>query len=318
MAPGFQQKIKRLCKDRQNDHAREKEENRMIHLELQKNPSLSIIKIAVIITMHPEKSKKGSAGSRLLKRTKYLLFRHPLFIIKHSLDRRKLPYGKPVPTRKMNTICYYYDVSALSQPERFAQGLAALPWEERRERILRYRFDRDRLLSLGAGLLATYALREAGAEDLTLSYGEQGKPALLFHPDLHFNLSHSGTLAVCAVSDRPVGADVETLNRAKPAVARRCFQPRELEWMERSLDWDRAFTRLWTRKESYLKQLGTGLAREMDSFSVLPGEPMENGAVFTEAEISGHLICVCTAGQKAEIIEWDPAAQETNLPGAER
>ena len=120
----------------------------------------------------------------------------------------------------MNTKCYYYDVSGLSSPERFARELASLPWEERRERILRYRFEKDRRLSLGAGLLAAYALREAGAEDLTLQTGENGKPELLSYPDIHFNLSHSGTIAVCAVSDRPVGVDVEFLGRPHRELAR--------------------------------------------------------------------------------------------------
>ncbi len=217
----------------------------------------------------------------------------------------------------MNTICYYFDVSALSTQERFAQGMASLPWEERRQKILRYHFDRDRRLSLGAGLLLAYALREAGAEDLSLAYSEHGKPYLLSYPDLHFNLSHSGTLALCAVSDRPVGADVERPGRADQAVARRCFLPQELEWMENAPDRARAFTRLWTRKESYLKLLGTGLAREMNSFSVLPGEAMEDGAAFTEKEVSGHLICVCTPGQEAEIVEWNPYIPKPASPVTE-
>ena len=91
------------------------------------------------------------------------------------------------------------------------ERLEALPWPEKRQRILRYRQEKDRQLALLAWSLAAAMLREAGAEDLTLTYTSQGKPFLQQHPDIHFNLSHGGEMAVCAVSDRPVGADIEPL-----------------------------------------------------------------------------------------------------------
>ena len=136
---------------------------------------------------------------------KCLLFYVPSHIIGGKASAEESPSNwNPLLVQMMKPRCYYYDVSALSSAERFEQALASLPWEERREKILRYRFEKDRRLSLGAGLLAAYALREAGAEDLALQTGEYGKPELLFYPNIRFNLSHSGTLAVCAVSDRPV------------------------------------------------------------------------------------------------------------------
>ena len=204
----------------------------------------------------------------------------------------------------MKTTCYYYDILELADPARFAQGMASLPWDERKEKILRYRFEKDRLLSLGAALLAADVLRRAGAEDLRICHGKYGKPELLNHPEIQFNLSHSGRLAVCAVSGNVVGVDVETPTRLNWDVARRCFQTRELEWMSQSAEQEIAFTRLWTRKESYIKLLGTGLSCELASFSVLPGEEVEGGAVFTEKTVPGHMICVCTYGQTADITEW--------------
>ena len=205
----------------------------------------------------------------------------------------------------MPAICWYYEVSQLADPGLFERGMAALAWENRREQVMRFRFEKDRQLHLGAGLLLAFALRRAGASDLTLRVQEYGKPALADRPDIHFNLSHSGSLAVCAVSEYPVGVDVEKLRSADRGVALRCFQPREQAWMERSADKGRAFTRLWTRKESYMKLLGVGLSRPLDSFSVLPGEPVENGAVFFEHDLDGHLICACTfSSAEAVFQEW--------------
>ena len=181
-----------------------------------------------------------------------------------------------------------------------ARALDMLPWPERRRKAGRYRFAADQRLCVGAGLLAVSMLRRAGARDLTLQYSEQGKPSLVRHPNLHFNLSHSGTLAVCAVSGEPVGVDVETICDHGDEVARYCYQPKELDWLSQAPDRAQAFTRLWVRKESYIKLTGTGLSREPRSFSVVPGQPVVNDVAFAEFTICDALLCVCTF-EKREI-----------------
>ena len=201
----------------------------------------------------------------------------------------------------MSVICWYCDVQPLSDPLLFSRGLSLLPWEERREQVMRFRFDKDRRLCLGAGLLLAYALCRAGASDLSLRCLPNGKPMLANDPNIHFNLSHSGILAVCAVSDHPVGVDVEPIQNAVSEVAAMCFQSAEQEWMKASDHPDYAFTRLWTRKESYLKLSGEGLSRSPESFCVLPGKDAPKGARFSELEEMGHLICVCTQQNDAVI-----------------
>ena len=191
-------------------------------------------------------------------------------------------------------ICWYCDVFPLSDPALFSRGMSSLPWKERREQVMHFRFEKDRRLCLGAGLLLAHALRQIGVSDLSLHRLPNGKPILASCPDIHFNLSHSGTLAVCAISDQPVGVDVEALQSADPDIAAMCFQSREREWMNRSNDPIRAFTRLWTRKESYLKLLGTGLSHPLNSFCVIPGEDIPAGCVFSEQEEDGYIINVCT------------------------
>ena len=194
----------------------------------------------------------------------------------------------------LTAICWYCDVGFLADSALFSRGMAILPWEARREKVLRYHFEKDRLLCLGAGLLAAYALRQSGADDLSIRFLENGKPVLRAHPGIHFNLSHSGTLAVCAVSDQTVGADVEAWRHAESQIAERCFTPVELKWMKAQRQNRQAFTRLWTRKESYLKMLGTGLSQDPNTFSVLPGASMGIPASFAEWEVREYSICVCT------------------------
>lgn len=199
-----------------------------------------------------------------------------------------------------------------------AQGLSMLPWPERRNSVGRYRFAADQRLCLGAGLLAANMLRRAGARDLTLAYGDHGKPFLAQYPNLHFNLSHSGTFAVCAVSNEPVGVDVETICDHGDKVARYCYQPKELDWLDQAADRAHAFTRLWVRKESYIKLTGTGLSREPRSFSVVPHMPVEGNVAFWEFAVGDALVCVCTYDkEEVKTTQWsfrqtNAQARETN------
>lgn len=200
--------------------------------------------------------------------------------------------------------CWYYDVDELRDPEKFSRGMDSLVWESRREKVMRFRFGSGKRLCLGAGLLAAYALRNAGVCDLRIVRDENDKPSLQSkNQGIHFNISHSGHFAVCAVSKNPVGADVETLRRIKWNAARYCFSDRELEYLYKSCEQDRDFTRLWTRKESYLKMSGEGLSRDAKLISVLPDDINDTGAKFTEWEISGHFICVCSCDNDSAVLK---------------
>ena len=206
----------------------------------------------------------------------------------------------------MNTICWYYDVSELQDPLAFSKGIALLPWEERREKIRRFQFDKDKRLCLGAGLLAAYALKLSGADDLHIRETKNGKQELRYYPDLHFNLSHSGTLAVCAVSNRPIGVDVEIEQDIDINDFKQCFQQEEMAWIYRCDNMIHAFYRLWTRKESYFKRLGTGLLCPPNSISVIPELSMTEKSFFSEFNIMNHQICVSTSeAEKVIFKRWD-------------
>jgi 4'-phosphopantetheinyl transferase len=190
-------------------------------------------------------------------------------------------------------VCWHVDVSELIDEGRFERAMDALAWPERREKVMRYRFGRDRRLSLAGGLLVAHALRAWGVRDLTMAYGEFGKPRLARDAGVHFNLSHAGTYCVCAVADEPVGADVEVSQEVDAGVVRICLQERERVWMYAQADTGWAFTRLWTRKEAYLKLLGTGLSLEANTFAALPEDEEALGVRFFEAELQGHALSVC-------------------------
>ena len=162
---------------------------------------------------------------------------------------------------------YLLDIAPLRGRER--EALALLP-EERREKALRIRREEARLQSIGASLL----LRAAGIEPPFVC--EHGKPYIPGGP--HFSLTHSGTLAALAVSDTPVGLDIEKIAPVRRAAAR-ALTIEERKYME--ADPERRFACLWTRKEAVLKCTGAGLSRPMNAFSVLGDTASPEGAVLS-------------------------------------
>jgi 4'-phosphopantetheinyl transferase len=110
-----------------------------------------------------------------------------------------------------------------------------------------------------------------------------GKP-VLDGSRLRFNLSHSGGLALLAVTlDREVGVDVEALRPMPDAceLAERHFAPGEIAAL-RALperDRDEAFLRCWTLKEAYVKAVGDGLGIPLERFEVEYAPPRAEPAL---------------------------------------
>lgn len=100
-------------------------------------------------------------------------------------------------------------------------------------------------------------------EKLIFSVTSSGKPYCKSHPEIHFSLSHSDSFIALAISESPVGIDIEKLrNPAEDLINRVCCE-NEIKKINESENRSRAFTEIWTKKEAYLKALGTGIDREL-------------------------------------------------------
>ncbi len=97
-------------------------------------------------------------------------------------------------------------------------------------------------------------------QEIIFSKTASGKPILKNFPDIHFNLSHSEDVGLCAISNNPVGIDVECLEKDIDylSIAKRFFG--STEEINNKLD----FFKVWTRKECYLKSEGKGIALNLD------------------------------------------------------
>lgn len=165
----------------------------------------------------------------------------------------------------------------LALPESVLTDLKRLLSEDERQRYERFRVPAPRQQFLAARaalrlLLASYTNQEP--EALVFATGPQGKPYLL-HPTttLRFNLSHSHQMALLALSiDFEVGVDVERIQpeRDLQGLARRYFTVGEQCALANRTEENflRGFYDCWTRKEAYLKALGTGLTVAPDQVEV--------------------------------------------------
>jgi 4'-phosphopantetheinyl transferase len=118
--------------------------------------------------------------------------------------------------------------------------------------------------------------------ELRFRYGPFGKPTLegsTNKSDLRFNLSHSASLALLAVTRaRELGVDLEYQEPkiASEDIAKRFFSGTEVKSLislPKEMQTD-GFFKCWTRKEAYIKAIGEGLSFPLDQFSVsvLPSE----------------------------------------------
>ena len=124
-----------------------------------------------------------------------------------------------------------------------------------------------------ASLLLEYAVAQhypSIVHPLSISIAEGGKPYLINEPNVHFSLSHSAGWAVCALSDHPVGVDIERCEPGRRDVASRFFHKDEVRYLNSLLPSmrDDAFYKLWTLKESFVKSTGRGLDLPLRSFRI--------------------------------------------------
>lgn len=132
---------------------------------------------------------------------------------------------------------------------------------------------------------------------------EHGKPWFPEREDLHFNLSHSGELALCALDGAPVGVDIQIVKEWRPGLPERVCSGPELAWLERQPDRWPAFTRLWTLKEARVKESGRGLTASIRDIRVpLPADgPVQlDGLWFRSWTGPGWAAAVCGHSEPPE------------------
>lgn len=150
---------------------------------------------------------------------------------------------------------YFFDDYENFCAEKF---LKSLP-ENRIGKYNRLKRNSDRDNCVVAYLLLRYALRENGIDSFETEVGANGKP-FLKSEKLFFNISHCAEGVAVVVDTEPVGIDVQEIGGFNEKVAKRFFNESENKKINASPDKAKAFTRIWTLKESAIKFEGKSLA----------------------------------------------------------
>ncbi|MGN0437087.1 MAG: 4'-phosphopantetheinyl transferase family protein [Lachnospiraceae bacterium] len=122
---------------------------------------------------------------------------------------------------------------------------------------------------------------------------------------IHFNMSHSGDYVVVAVSDEPIGIDIEHKTRNYETVAKRCFHKAEYDSIMKLNEPDRSkrFLEIWTMKEAYIKWKGDGMKIPFSGFNVLDGTCNTRTINIEETKISDlYVLSLCTKKSTIDVI----------------
>lgn len=107
-------------------------------------------------------------------------------------------------------------------------------------------------------------------DNLIIHKAEFGKPYLRDYPKVHYNISHTNGVLVCAIADEPVGVDIENIKSFNRLIVERFFTKSEQDYiLNNEEDQDERFALIWTKKEAYVKWIGKGLSIPFESFDVL-------------------------------------------------
>jgi len=144
----------------------------------------------------------------------------------------------------------------------------------RADRFVFEHLTRSHELSHGALRLLLAHFLKCQPGDISFRFGPRGKPMLESDSRICFNMAHSASLALYAITvDCEIGVDVEELRNIPEIeqVASHYFSKAEASQLLSigpGAAAREAFFRCWTRKEAYIKAIGDGLYLPLDQFQV--------------------------------------------------
>ena len=217
----------------------------------------------------------------------------------------------------------------LNQPDSVAGWLLSTLNKDERHQAGRFHFNRHRVHYIAShGILREILSRylRIPPQAIRFRFGVKGKPSIDAENSdetVHFNMAHSGSYALYAISRRPkTGADIE---KVREIIDRDQFVSRNFSMIEvdtyqnlpHKLQ-EEAFLNCWTRKEAYIKAIGDGLHKPLDQFSVsiTPGEPArlvnivgdpKSGSQWTLRgfnPVSGYVAAIAVKGVIRNLERW--------------
>lgn len=159
--------------------------------------------------------------------------------------------------------------------------LLPLVSDERREEALQYKHLFGQFACLKSHVMLREMLESMGlSHPFLFGKNEHGKPYLIDYPEVYFNLSHCKNGIIVAVSDQPIGVDIESYREVSDSLIRYTMNEEERRIITESDDPVCTFTEYWTKKEAVFKLRGTGITKGLHE--LLDGDELVETFVNTE------------------------------------
>ena len=155
-------------------------------------------------------------------------------------------------------------------------------FDSKRVALVNRKQEKDRILSICGDLLILKAFKSKFKDKpLLTKYTEHGKPYLKDN-EFYISVSHKGNLAVCAVCEREIGIDIESVKTFDKRLADRICNEQELNYIGND---DLRFAQIWTIKEAYSKLCGHGIAMGLKSIIIdIQNKTVCNLPYYTEVQ----------------------------------
>lgn len=115
-------------------------------------------------------------------------------------------------------------------------------------------------------------------------FGEHGKPSMINHKGIYFNISHCREAVAIGVYCREIGIDVEGRRKFSETLVRRSFNDEEREAILSADIPEKEFARQWTRKEAWFKWTGTGIL--LEHMQTTAADAIIAGCTITTVEVN--------------------------------
>lgn len=149
--------------------------------------------------------------------------------------------------------------------------------------------------SLARSILKKLIVQKFGVRstDVEFSRNEYGKPYLIGYPNFYFNISHTDDVVVIVTADTEIGIDIEKIREYNPKIMKRFFTADEQLYIDNSINKNKAFFEIWTKKEAYIKYIGKGFSIPLNSFCTISND---FSCRIKTTLINDYVISVCSEG----------------------
>lgn len=151
---------------------------------------------------------------------------------------------------------------------------------QRQLKIVKYKYQMDRKLSLYAALLTRMQLSKitgCAPMDIEFNIVKNHKPKVIGMENVDFSFGHTQGAILLSISlNGLVGVDIEKMSTRTLDFMEDILHVKEQEYINQNKNKAEAFLEVWTRKEAYMKQQGIGIVGDLKGCNTFSSKGVKN------------------------------------------